>query len=539
VGALSVEQISERLEDSLKLLSGGRTATPRQQTLRATLDWSHDLLGESERVLFRRLSVFAGGWTLEAAEAVGARDEIEEGDVLDLLLGLIYKSLVVAEAETGGALRYRMLEPVRQYAREKLEASEDAGTIRSRHAAFFLALAQEGESELGGARQGSWLERLEAEHDNMRTALSWSLEDEPGTALRLAGALAHFWEIRSNLVEGRGWLEEALRQNAHADAAARAKALTGAGTLAWHQGDFENATAFHAEALKLYRALEDECGVAFALNALGAQDLQQGDYERATPLFEEALSLCRQIGDDRTSAYALHNLAEVARHRGEYARAAALYGESLSLFQQMENYWGAAVNLMWLGMIALHQGEHEAAARFLRESLTLSREMGYQEWSAICLEGLAAVAGAKEEAGRAARLYGAAEALRETMGAPLPPVERSDYDRKVTVVRAQLGEAAFAAAWGEGKAMTPEEAVEYALSEEELTAPAAPGPEQPASLTRREKEVAALVARGLTNRRIAQELMISEYTVESHVASILKKLNLRSREQVAAQLVER
>jgi predicted ATPase len=244
---LPVEQIVARLDDSLRLLTAGsRTATPRQQTLRGTMDWSYELLSEREQLLFARLSVFAGGWTLEAVELVGVGDGIEEGDVLDLLLRLVDKSLVVAEATGEGGVRYRLLEPVRQYALQKQEESGEAEEVRSRHAEFFLALAEDAEPRLRGAEDVEWLERLEREHDNLRVALSWALErGEVELALRLAGALWTFWQAHGHLGEGRKWLEEALAEDDRASVAARAKALEGVCWMAidWRELDRAEAAA--------------------------------------------------------------------------------------------------------------------------------------------------------------------------------------------------------------------------------------------------------------------------------------------------------
>jgi len=547
VGALAVEQISKRLKDSLKLLKGGsRTAVPRQQTLRGAMNWSYDLLSEPERKLFGRLSTFAGGWTLEAAEAIGTGDDVEREDVLDLLGRLVDKSLVVAVAGEGDAAHYRMLEPVRQYAWERLEASREAKGVRRRHAAFFLVLAEDAEPQLSSAQQTAWLEWLEAEHDNLRAALAWSLEDDPETALRLAGALARVWERSSNFLEGRRWLEAVLRQNVCAEATVLAKALTEAGTFAFYQGDHYKATVLHAEALTLYRELGDEYGVAFALMCLGAQEMEQGSYERAAPFFEEALSLCQKLGDKQTTAMVLHNLGEVARHRGKYEQAKELCMKSISLFREIEDISFLTQGLSLLGMIAAYNGDYEAAAKLISEGLPLALELGNEYCVAWNLEASAALAGAKAEEARAARLYGAAEALRDAIGAPLAPVDRPDYERHLTAARAQLDEAAWEKAWAEGQVMALEEAVEYALSEEEPTAPPlSPVPEQEApagtqlpDLTRREKEIAALIARGLTNRQIASKLVVSGRTVDNHVRNILKKLGLRSREQVAARMAE-
>ena len=538
VGVLSVEQISEGLKDPLRFLrAGNRTATPRQRTLRGALDWSHDLLGGPERELFRRLSVFVGGFSLEAAEAVGSGGAAEE-DVLALLPMLVDKSLVTAQAE--GTARYGMLEPVRQYAREKLEASEEADAARHRHAAFFLALAQEAEPELkGGVRQQAWLERLEADHENLRAAISWSLNDEPEQALRLAATLARFWEIRSYLSEGSGWLEAVLRRNGGADAALRARSATEAGTFAWCQANYDRAIAFHREALALYQDLGDERGVAFALVCLGCQELEKGNYKRAAPPLEAALALGRKLGDELISAYALNNLGEVARVCGEYERALACGEEALSTYREMGDGFQTAQTLSWLGGAAAINGDHEAATRFIGEALPLAQQLGSGEVSAMCLEALAVVYGAKAEGTRAARLYGAAEVLRLAIGAPLPPADLPERERHLATARATLDAASWEAAWADGRAMTPEQAAEYALSEEKAAPPAAPSPERPttgeptAKLSRREKGVAELLARGLTNRQIAEELFLSERTVENHVRNILKKLNLSSRSEVA------
>ena len=440
-------------------------------------------------------------------------------------------------------LRYRMLEPVRQYAYRRLEAKEGAEAFHRRHACFFLALAEEAEPELKGAGQQEWLERLEAEHDNMRAALSWSLEAEPQITLRLGVALARFWETRSYYSEGSAWLEAALRKNQHANAATRAKALSEAGTSAWHRGDYDLAIAFHGESLTLYRELGDELGVAFALMCLGTQELENGSLERATSLFEEALALSRKIGDKRTSAMILANLGQVERYRGNHARAIALNTEALSLFKDLEDSSMVAEILSATGRDTAYHGAYETAVGLIGEGLPLARDLKNGYCVAHCLEGLAALAAAKANWVRAARLWGSAEALREAVGTPLAPVDLPVHERNVVGARAQIEEASWEAAWAEGRAMTLEAAAEYALSEEEPAfAHHAPEPssivEDASSLTRREREVAALVSRGLTNRQIASELVISGYTVNNHVANILKKLNLHSREQIAARLTE-
>jgi predicted ATPase/DNA-binding SARP family transcriptional activator len=291
VGTLSLEQISEKLVGSLELLTrGGRTAVPRHRTLKGTLDWSYDLLSESEQMLFDRLSVFAGGWTLEAASMIAKGEGVEEGEVLDLLSGLVEKSLVMIRGGDPGGARYRLLEPVRQYALDKLEGSDEAEEARRRHAEFFLGIAGETVTEMRGREQATWLARLEVELDNLRGALSWALErGEPELGLHLAEAFWWFWEAQGYFVEGRRWLEQALAKGSRASSA-RAKALDGVGHLALNLGDIDRAVAAAEEGLKLRAQVELEASVAASLLRLqGITAEIRGDYERATELFRDSL----------------------------------------------------------------------------------------------------------------------------------------------------------------------------------------------------------------------------------------------------------
>src|SRR5829696_7164873 len=461
----------ERLGSRLKLVTGGARNLPeRQRTLRGTIEWSHTLLEVGERVVFARLAVFAGGRTLEAIEAVcDAKGDLPV-DTLDGVSSLLDKSLLRQEEGPEGEPRFVMLETIHEYARERLEASGEAEETRRLHAEYFLALAEGAEPELTGPDQLACLERLEAEHDNMRVALTWSLKSEPETAFRLAGMLARFWEIRSDISEGSRWLEAALRQsgrpNTGTEAATRAKLLSEAGTFAFYRADYDRAIRLHGEALELYRELGDDSGVAFSLMCLGAQHNQPGDYERAAPFFEEALALSRRIGDRRNIVITLHNLAEVERQRGNYKRAKALGMESMALAREMEDKWQLARIVGWVGLLTVFSGdEHDLAERSLKEALALNRELGNWAEGAYCLEGFAGLAGAKAQGGRAARLWGAAEALRKTIGAPLSIEGRLYFERSMAAARAQLGEAAWEAAFAQGMAMSPEEAAEYALGE--------------------------------------------------------------------------
>jgi predicted ATPase/DNA-binding SARP family transcriptional activator/DNA-binding CsgD family transcriptional regulator len=583
VGTLSLEQISERLEDSLKLLTAGdRTAVPRQRTLRGALDWSHELLGEPERRLFMRLSVFAGGWTLEAAEVVASG--ALEGDVLELLSGLSNKSLVVSEPTGDGGVRYRLLEPVHQYAREKLEENGNAKSVRRHHAEYFLALAEVAEPKLWGPEDAAWLQRLEAEHDNLRAALSWALEQEEGEpALRLAGALWRFWITRGYYEEGRRWFEGALEKGERT--AARARVLAGLGHLALWQGDLNRAKTAAQEGLKLSkeagiegmfaadfliilgevavrtkghneRAKElleaalvlskvtgDRRCIAWSLGSLANVSSSQGDHERAKELYEEGLALSRELGGVETIGAQLLSLGYEFLLEGDHERAAALNEEAAALLRNRGYRTGLEYAVDNLGWAALMRGDYERAAELFDESIVLCKELGDKSTAAESLEGLACAAAARGEAERVARLFGAAQGLYEAEGYHHTPRERAIREPYLADARSRLDGEVWETKLEEGRAMTLEEAMGYALSEEEDVAPSSPTPEQssseqPAALTRREEEVAALVARGLTNRQIASDLHLSERTVENHVSKILRKLDLTSRTEIAAWATE-
>jgi predicted ATPase/class 3 adenylate cyclase len=461
----------ERLGSRLKLLGGGSRDLPeRQRTLRGTIEWSHALLEEGEQVLFARLAVFSGGRTLEAIETIcDARGDLPV-DALEGVSSLLDRSLLRQEEGPEGEPRFVMLETIHEFARERLQESGEDEETRRLHAEYFLALAEEAEPELSGEDQLACLERFEAEHDNMRAALPWSLENEPETALRLAVALARFWEMRSYFSEGSSWLEAAVQQSGRAeavtDAARRAKLLSEAGTFAWHRGNYDRAIVLHGQALELYRQVGDDSGVAFALICLGTQRLENSDYERAAPFYEEALAISRRIGDRPHIAMAIRSLAEVARQRGEYERAKTLGMECLSLYQEMTDEFNIATTVGWLGLLTVWSGdEHDLAEGFLTEGLALNREIGNWAYGVYCLEGFAGLAGARAQGVRAARLWGAAEALRESIGAPPTPEARPYYERSMATARALLGEAAWEAAFAQGMAMSPEGAAEYALGE--------------------------------------------------------------------------
>jgi predicted ATPase/DNA-binding CsgD family transcriptional regulator len=582
VGTLSLEQISERLTDSLKLLTGGtRTQLPKQRTLRRALDWGHELLSEDEKKLFGRLSIFAGGWTLEAAEAVGTGGDFEEGDILDLLSGLVEKSLVVAKGFEEGQVRYRLLEPVRQYALEKLEEIGEGQEVRRRHAGYFLALAEDAEPRLRGPEDMQWLEHLEAEHGNLRTALSWALERrELQLGLRLAGALWMFWHAHGHYGEGRKWLEEALAKDDQVSVAARLKALEGVFWLTYDQQDLDRAEAAAQEGLKLSAEseIEDSFAASFRTMLAYAPRLR-GDYEQAKELLEESLALSREADDKVQIAEALLELAGVSFYLEDRGRANKLYEEGIILCREVGYTYrlpdflfslgytvlvqgdyerGAALNeeaaalcrkrgyksgLEWaldnLGWAALLQADHERAKTSYEESLTLCKELGDKWTASESLEGLACVAGARGEPKRAARLFGVAEALREAVGYQHTTEENALREPYLRVARSWLDEASWEEAFAEGRTMSMEAAIEYALSvEEPSTTTPSSIPEHPAQLTSREVEVLGLVAEGLTNAQVAQRLFLSPRTVQRHLNSIYHKLGVSSRTAATRFAVE-
>jgi len=553
MGALAVEQVAERLENSLKLLTGGdRTVAHRHQTLRATLDWSYELLTQPERVLFRRLSVFAGGWTLEAAEVVGAGDGIEEGDVLERLSGLVNKSMVVVDPADGGGLHYGMLEPVRRYGQERFEESGEADAVGRRHAYWYFELAKEVEPWLRGARQEVWLEQLEREYGNLRAALSWALErGEADLGLWFGAALGESWYMSGNLSEGRRWLEAALVESGDAPPTpTRTKALLRAGWIAWEQGDYEGSVAMSEESLMLSRELGDEAGTVAALSNLGWAALLVNDLEKASALAEEAVTLGRALDDTGGIARALLIPGLTAVARGDQERAIALHEESLALARKAGDDVAMALAL-GMGVFAyLGQGDNRRAKELCEQSLALPPQPRVLNATTFQLHASAALASSQGLAVRSARLWGAAESLRETIGATRSPVELRVHGPYIEAARQMLGEVAWGEAWAEGKAMTVEEAEEYALAQRDVPGRARPRrvsapKEVPSSrqpyegLTCRQWEVALLVARGLTNRRIASELSVAENTVANHVARIARKLNVPSRSRIAVWVTER
>ncbi len=456
-----------RLSSRLKMLTGGAGNLPaRQQTLRNTIEWSYDLLTEGEKQLFRRMAVFQGGRTLEGLEAVCDSEALQvegrlEMDVLEGVESLVSKSLLQQrEGSEGsnGEPRFWILETIHEYAREKLQEGGEAEPLEREHALYFMRLAEEAEPHLRGEKQVEWLSRLEDEYDNIRAALWWSREqrdqgdaDAAEIGLRIAGAILRFWYVRGYFSEGREQFERALSSRGTSGAegaisqvdvgvggAARAKALNGAGVLACAQGDYAAARSLYEESLAIRRELEDKRGIAYSLNNLGIVALEQGDYAAARSLQEESLAIRRELGDKRGIAESLNNLGIVVAEQGDYPAARSLQEESLAIKRELGDKQGITSSLASLGRVVA------------RAAGTVG--MGQPQLKQAVLE-------------RAATLFGAVEGILEAMSGVLYSVDRHPYERNVAAVRSALGEEAFGKAWAEGRAMSMEQAIEYALEE--------------------------------------------------------------------------
>ncbi|HET6596805.1 MAG TPA: tetratricopeptide repeat protein [Anaerolineales bacterium] len=463
VKTLSIEQIAARLDDRFALLtSSSRVASSRQQTLRATLDWSYELLTEPEKDLFRQLSVFVGGFTLEALESVALLDS--NPSILDALSRLVDKSLLLVEQRDQP--RYRFLEPIRQYARDKLNETGESNLIQDRHLHYYLRVAEEAEPYLYGAGQYDWKKRLEWDHDNLRVALGWSLEsDQIQAGLKMAGALAWFWHNKGHLSEGNLWLEKTLASGIGIQGKERAKALRASSILSTGTGDYIQARAFAESSVKLYREMGDNLGAGVVLADLGASLHWGGKEEEAIESLEESLHLLRATGERWELAYALLWLGDTWFRTGDIERAATTWEESLLLTRELGDHYLIAWSLGGLADVARLRGDYKRATETFRESLSLYLSSGSKFGPPFSLEALGLVAAALGDAKRAARLWGAASAWREAINQPLPPTYQRDYAPSVAQARTQLGEEVYASAWSEGHAMSPEQAIALALEE--------------------------------------------------------------------------
>ena len=536
VKLLPPEAILARLEHSLRLLTGGGRDLPdRQQTLRATIAWSHDLLTEGARRLLATCSVFAGGASLEAIETV-CDAVVDIGlPVLDGLAELVDQSLM-RQLRRPGPARYALLETIREFAAERLDRMPEAGRVRAAHAAAFLALVEaDGRLQPGLARK-DWLERIEAEHNNIRAAIGWYREHNPPAALRMAAAMTAFWSLRGHHTEGRQRLDELLALVAELSLA-RVSALNGAAWLAIDQGDYVHGAGLLSESIGLGRALGDTVGEAIATVYLGRCRLSSLDTAAGAPDVQRAVALASQTGDGPATTLVMFYSGIVALLSAQPEAACDVFGRCAAMAAELGLTQLTGRARQMLGYSLLDLGELAAARAALAEGVPVSMEIG-DRW--IVQIGLGGFIGLAVKTGRprlALRLAGAADAFRAANEFSMPAPMQEIVDRWLGPARAKAGRAAGRLV-AEGRQLSPEEAVRLALANEPGDA-APPGPQgSRPTLTRRETEVAALAARGLTNRDIAAQLFLSVRTVEVHVDHILTKLGFRTRTQLAAWAYE-
>jgi predicted ATPase/DNA-binding CsgD family transcriptional regulator len=559
-----------RLVHRLDVLSSGPRDLPtRQQTLRSALAWSYELLSPGDQRLFRRLGVFAGGCTLEAAEQIAPSDaSLSAGSLID-------KNLLRQIVQADGAPRLLMLETMREYALEQLALSGETDAMERAHAGYYCGLAEYAEGHLLGSDVRAWLERLEREHDNLRQALGWALQHDAALAQRLTGALWRFWFLRGHLSEGRRWLEAALALQGASTPNIAVKALSGAGYLATAQSDYARAETLCADALQIAEELGDERSRALALFGLANTCNWGRDYRRARSLFEASLAIYRTMNDHWGIASTLAYLGNVLYFQAEYATARLHLDEALALFRAMGQEWGIAFTLYGRGLVAVNERDLQAAQQYLEESQTrlrqlgdrrgliravtglamvaceqertiearallleamrLTREVGDQWSLTATLDVMAGVCARRKEVQLAARLCGAAEALRETLSVPLAPALRDQREPALLRIRTQLPRAAVERAWSEGRSLTPEAAAELF---EAATLGATGKGASLDELTAREIEVVRLVAEGLTDAAIAERLVVSIRTVHAHLRSIYSKLDVTTRTGAVRRALE-
>jgi non-specific serine/threonine protein kinase len=522
-----------RLERRLSLLVGGARDLPaRQQTLRGAISWSYDLLSPDEQALFRRLSVFRGGCTLDAAEAVCTAAGPLPFDLLDGLASLVDNSLLQLGEDATNEPRFFMLETIREFGLEVLRDAE-AATAASAHASFFQRLAEATRTELTGPDHHHWLARLEREHDNLRAALRWLREaGQIDAGLRLGRALSRFWFLRSYLSEGSSWLHAFLdAPGAETPTAARARALQALGQLVYRQGDYPAARAALEESLAIVRALEDRRGTAATLRELGRLLMDQGDFVAAAEPLQTSLALQRELDDAYGSAWSLNCLGQLAFFRGEYRQAETCLVACLAMFRELGDHWGLGPTRYFLGLIACEKGDFADARAHIAASLD-TVAAGRQWATAFVLSGFATIAAAQGQAERALRLAGAADAARMALDSPLAPAWAAEFERRLASAWRALDPALATVAWQAGQRLGPDEAIAEALAH--VDEPSTRTDRMLDAITPRERDVAVLVARGLTNRQIGAELFITEGTAALHVKHLLSKLGVESRVQVAA-----
>jgi predicted ATPase/DNA-binding CsgD family transcriptional regulator len=533
---LPPQALVDRLDPGLPLLTGGpRDAPARLQTMRDAIAWSHDLLTDDERTLFRRLAVFVGGFDLAAAEAVDRQTRAVAGprsSVLDLVGSLVEKSLLRPAGDaTAADPRFGMLETIREFGLAQLADSGEEGEAQQAHAAHFLAFAEHAREHAWGPDQVHWLDRMEAEHGNLLSALVWLERTESSEALlRLVAALGVFWGRRGHLSETFRWTERALAVSEGSTSWARARVVHNKGTDLAIQGELEGAAHWLTEAASLFEALGDRTWRVYSLSNLGGVKLAQGKVGEARALFEQELATARETGNQRLFAAAHSDLGRAAARQGDIAEAEARFAESLRVNREIGHIWDETVDLMYLGGLAAARGDRVHAAQLCQAAAARALELGDLMLVVGCLERLALVC--LEQPARAARLLGAAEALGERAGGRHDPTGEPVDEAAIASLRTALGEGAFAAAWAAGRALSAAAAVAEAAAIKPANQPTprtTSVASRGAGLTPRELDVLRLLSEGYSNREIAGALSVSPRTVGNHVTSILAKLEAPSR----------
>lgn len=463
--SMPVEEVSRRLDQRFDFLTGGsRTALPRHQTLRSLIDWSYDLLSAAEQAVLRRASIFAGGWTLDAAEQVCVGDSVCGKELLDVLTSLVDKSLVVTK-ERQGATRYGLLETVRYYARDRLSEAGEEEPLTRRHFEFFLKLAEAADAKQRGEEQGGWLERLESEHDNLRAALAWccSAGAHVAEGLRLAAVLGWFWRSRGHLGEGRRWLSVLVDAAPRGqDSPTRADALRWGGVLAMYQNDYPAAQGLLEEALAIYRRVGDRLRVAVVLNSLGVVAIDQSHHGGARMLVEEAMAIYRELGDQQGISAVLCNRGVIADLLGQHAAAQVLYDEALAIQRALGDRGMIAILSHNMGRTLFLQGEYALARAMLKEALTIFVQLASRH-RLVSLEDFACLECLQAQPARAARWWGRAARLREEIGSAQSPRTQATLSPYVEAARAALGNEAFESAWAEGRGMVLDQIIQELL----------------------------------------------------------------------------
>jgi non-specific serine/threonine protein kinase len=522
-----------RLEPRLQLLTGGaRDAPARQQTLRSTIRWSYDLLEPREQTLLRRLAVFVGGCSLEAAQVV-----CEEDQAQDLIESLVGKNLVrpLASVASHGEVRVGLFETIREFGLEQLAWTGELEPLQRRHAENCLALAERAEPGLGGPRVRMWLDLLNAEHENLRAALGWSLaadrQQSGDTALLLAGALARFWHVGDHYDEGRRWLTLALASTAGAPGA-RMKALYGAGWLVLILRDFTSARALLDESLAIAEALQDDWARAWILHMIGRVAYMANDPIGAREFAEKSLQVAEAVGDPWLLGWIWHFLGLAAYIGGDDASAYAYYDRSLAIRRELGHVEGLVLVLHLKGLLPHRAGDLCAALALYREALDVAEEIN-SGWFYMCVLPLFASVAAEHQPVLAARLAGAVSVMSESTHTLPIPITEERFNAGVKLARRNLSESVFCAAWAQGRALSLEAAVALARDVK-----LEPHRASPANLTATEVEVLRRLVRGLRTREIATELVVAVSTVDRHITHIYAKIGCRGRAAAAAFAVE-